>query len=212
MVDNQIDAVYIEGGSSMYYFTGVRWGLSERTFSVIIPARGEIGWVCPAFEEDRARELIRFGDDVRTWDEHESPYERIVQILEDRGISTGTIGMEERVRFFQFDGIRKAGSNLNFVSADPVVLECRLIKTPTELALMQRAADIDIVAYRALIPRITAGMTRHDIADTSRDIYKAQGLTPSSTLRSTMPARFPMGASKSRKSRKAALFSWIIEA
>lgn len=176
MVDNQIDAIYLEGGSGMFYFTGVRWGLSERTFAVIIPARGELGWVCPAFEEDRARELIRFGDDIRTWEEHESPYKLIAQMLSDRGVKTGTVGIEQYTRFFQYDGIRKEAPSLSFVSADPVALECRLMKSPAELALMQRAADIDIAAYKACVPRIQEGMTRDDIREMSGEVYKALGV------------------------------------
>ena len=62
MADNRIDAILVEGGTSMFYFTGVRWGQSERPFVAVIPAKGEFAWVCPGFEEARARELIKFGD------------------------------------------------------------------------------------------------------------------------------------------------------
>ncbi|MBO0720845.1 MAG: aminopeptidase P family N-terminal domain-containing protein, partial [Blastocatellia bacterium] len=65
MVENKIDAIYLEAGSSLFYYTGVRWGNSERMFAAVIPARGEIAWVTPKFEEARARELIRFGQDIR---------------------------------------------------------------------------------------------------------------------------------------------------
>ena len=176
MVESNIDAIYMEGGQSMFYFTGVKWGLSERTFSVVIPARGDLGYICPAFEEDRARELIRFGDDVRTWEEHESPYNRIAQLLDDRGLRNATIGMEEQVRFFQLDGIRKEAPGLSFVSADPVALECRLLKSPAEIALMQRAADIDIAAYKATIPKIELGMVREDIIELSKQAFDDMGV------------------------------------
>ena len=62
----------------MLYLTGVRWGKSERTFAVVLPAKGEPVWVLPGFEEMRARELIHVGDDIRVWQEDESPYQRIV--------------------------------------------------------------------------------------------------------------------------------------
>jgi Xaa-Pro dipeptidase len=107
MKDSRIGAIYLEPGSSMFYFTGMRWGLSERMFGLVIPARGEIAWVCPKFEEERARELIKIGEDIRTWEEDESPYQRVAEIFRDRGLRTGRIGMEERVRLFIFDGIRK---------------------------------------------------------------------------------------------------------
>src|SRR5215475_9536765 len=100
MREQRIDAIYIEPGSSMFYYTGMRWGTSERMFAMVIPQRGELAWVCPKFEEERARELISIGTDVRTWEEDESPYQRVAEVLKDRGIRTGTIGVEERVRFF----------------------------------------------------------------------------------------------------------------
>ena len=107
MAENGIGAIYLEGGSSLFYFTGVRWGSSERPFVAVIPAKGELAWVCPAFEEARARELIRFGTDVRTWQEDASPYRLIAQILKDRGVATGRVGVEERVRFFVLNGVKK---------------------------------------------------------------------------------------------------------
>src|SRR5262249_22258169 len=103
MEQNRIDAIYLEPGTSMTYFTGMRWGTSERMFAAVIPAKGEVAWVCPKFEEERALELIKMGKDVRTWEEDESPYKRVVQILHDRGLRNNRVGIEERVRFFLFD-------------------------------------------------------------------------------------------------------------
>ena len=55
MADHKLDAILLTGGSSLLYFTGVRWGNSERLFAVILPAKGDAFSVCPAFEEDRVR-------------------------------------------------------------------------------------------------------------------------------------------------------------
>src|SRR5688572_31052049 len=126
MREKRIDAIYIEPGSSMFYFTGMRWGTSERMFALVIPARGEVAWVCPKFEEERARELIKIGADIRTWEEDESPYKRVAEIFRDRGVRSGRVGMEERVRFFLFDGIRQATPSLQYVSADPITAGCRM--------------------------------------------------------------------------------------
>src|SRR6184192_112121 len=138
MKDNQIRAMFLEPGSSMFYYTGVRWGLSERTFGVVIPAEGELAYVTPAFEEQRARELIKFSNDVRVWQEDESPYRVIAGILRDRGITTGRVGFEERLRFFIADGVRSEAPQLEYVSATPVTAGCRMFKSPAEIALMQR--------------------------------------------------------------------------
>jgi Xaa-Pro dipeptidase len=164
MVENKIDAIFLEGGTSMFYFTGVRWGNSERTFGVVIPAKGELAWVTPAFEEARARELIKFSNDVRVWQEDESPYAVIAKILKDRGAGTGKIGMEERVRFFIFDGVRQLMPQATFVSATPVTAGCRMIKSPAEIALMQRANNITLQAIGAAFKTMKEGMTQRDLS------------------------------------------------
>jgi Xaa-Pro dipeptidase len=175
MRDNRIDAIYIEPGTSMLYFTGMRWGTSERMFAVVIPAKGEIGWVCPKFEEERARELITMGNDIRTWEEDESPYQRVAEILRDRGVSAGTVGIEERVRFFLYDGIRQAAPALKFVSATPVTAGCRMFKSPAEIALLQLANDITIEAYKATRASMTEGMTQGEFAGNCAAAFRALG-------------------------------------
>lgn len=116
-----LQAVVLEPGPAMLYLTGVRWGKSERTFLVVLPAKGEPVWVLPGFEEMRARELIHVGDDIRVWQEDESPYERIVQALHDRGVRSGRVGIDEAARFFVFDGIRKLAPKLDYVGAAQVL-------------------------------------------------------------------------------------------
>ncbi len=117
-----LSAVVLEPGPAMMYLTGVRWGKSERTFAVVLPAKGEPVWVLPAFEEMRARELIHLGaDEIRVWQEDQSPFERIVQGLKDRGVTSGKVGIDEGARFFVFDGIRQLAPKLEYVSATPVL-------------------------------------------------------------------------------------------
>jgi Xaa-Pro dipeptidase len=175
MVENRIGAIVLEGGSSMFYFTGVRWGLSERPFVAVIPAKGEPAWVCPGFEEARARELIRFGTDVRTWQEDESPYRLIAQILKDRGVATGRVGVEERVRFFVLNGVKKEALALEYVDATPITAGCRMIKSPAEIALMQRASDMTIAAYKAGLATLREGMTQDDLRNNIYAAYHAIG-------------------------------------
>jgi Xaa-Pro dipeptidase len=179
MISSGIKAVYLEAGTSMFYFTGVRWGNSERMFAAVIPAKGDIIWVCPAFEESRAREQIRFGNDIRPWEEDESPYRRVVEAFRDLGIRDGKIGIEERVRFFLFDGIRKEAPHLDYVSADPVTIECRVTKSPAEIALMQKAADITIAAYKFTVAKIEKGMTSDDIRAIASQAHRALGTSGS---------------------------------
>jgi Xaa-Pro dipeptidase len=175
MIENGIDAMFLEGGTSMYYFTGVRWGNSERTFGVVIPARGELAWVTPGFEEQRARELIKFSTDVRVWQEDESPYKVIAGILRDRGAANGKIGMEERVRFFIYDGVRQELPGAKFVNATPVTAGCRMIKSSAEIALMQRANDITLQAIGASFKTMKEGMTTQQLSANVGDATRRLG-------------------------------------
>lgn len=199
MRQNRIDAIYIEPGSSMFYYTGVRWSPSERMFAVVIPARGEIAWVCPKFEEERARELINIGNDIRTWEEDESPYKSVAEIFRDRGLRTGRVGMEERVRFFLFDGIRNAAPGLQFVSATPVTAGCRMFKSPAEIALMQRANDITLVAYRAAHDTINEGMRQDEFTANCTAAFRALGVQGGIFCSFGKYTAFPHGSSTPQK-------------
>jgi Xaa-Pro dipeptidase len=196
MVENGIAAIFLEPGSSMYYYTGVRWSLSERPFGVVIPAKGELAYITPGFEEARARELIKFSNDVRVWQEDESPYARVAEILRDRGIAGGKVGFEERVRFFITDGIRREAPQLEFVSATPVTAGCRMFKSPAELALMQRASDITIAAYRVAFPTLHAGMTQAELATTIAAAHQKLGADGGALVLFGVSSAFPHGTTK----------------
>ena len=165
MAEHGIGALLIEPGTTMVYYTGVGWWPSERTFALVIPVRGKPGWICPAFEEARARELIGSGDDVRTWQEDESPSRLIAGLLRDRGAATGRVGVEEEVRFFIVDGLGAEAASAELVSATPVTAGCRMYKSAAELALMQRASDMTIAAFKAAFATLHEGMTQFELQD-----------------------------------------------
>jgi Xaa-Pro dipeptidase len=202
MVANRIDAIYLESGSSLYYYTGVRWGASERMFAAVIPARGEIdrvAWITPKFEEARAHELIRFGKNIHAWEEDESPYKVVADIFKDYGIRTGRIGIEERVRFFLFDGIRQEARHLEYASADPVTVGCRVIKSPAEIALMQRANDITLAAFKAAASTLKEGMTQYEFGANVRAAFSALGSSGSALIGFGQYTAFPHGSIRPQK-------------
>jgi Xaa-Pro aminopeptidase len=163
MTANGIAAVLIEPGSSLTYFTGVRWNRSERLTAAVLPAEGEALIVTPFFEEPSVRETLGIPADVRVWQEDEDPLALVAGFLKEHRLDTRALGIEETVRFFAVDGLKRLLPNAKLVSANPVVRGCRLIKTPAEIALMQAATDVTIAAYRWLHPRVEAGMTGSEI-------------------------------------------------
>lgn len=201
MADQKLDAIFMEGATSCYYYTGMRWGQSERTFGLVIPANGEVAWVCPGFEEDRARELLNpvFGKEVRVWQEDESPYALIAGIVKDRGVKHHRIGVEERVRFFIADGIRKAAAGMEVVDATPVTAGCRMIKSKAEIALMQRANDVTIEAYRAGLKTMREGMPQGELAGNIMAAFTALGFEGYASVQFGKWTALPHGSATPQK-------------
>lgn len=175
MTENGMGAIVLEPGTSMNYFVNVRWGTSERPFLLVIPAKGELAYVAPGFEEARAREITKFTNDIRVWQEDEDWGAVVAGILKDRGVLTGKVGVEERVRFFIPEGLRAAAPATQFVLATPVTAGCRMIKSPAELALMQRANDITIEAYKAAFATLKEGLTQFEFGANIRAAFEALG-------------------------------------
>jgi Xaa-Pro dipeptidase len=199
MAEHRVDAILLEPGTSLSYFTGVEWGLSERPFLMLIPAQGEPTCICPAFEEARARERLNLSVEVRVWEEDESPYELVAGALRDRGIATGRLGVEEQARFFVVDGVR-AATRAELLSATPATVGCRSIKSAAELALMQRASDLTIAAFRASFATLRAGMTQHEL---SGNMVAAQerlgGSDPWALVAFGTASAFPHGTTRLQK-------------
>lgn len=158
-----IGAVLIEPGSSLVYFTGIRWGRSERALLAILPVEGEPCIVSPYFEESRMRQTLGIPAEVRVWQEDEDPLKVVAGFLKDRKLAGRPIGIEETVRFFIPDALARALPGATIVNGNPVTRQCRMIKTPAELALMQVATDITIAAYRWTHSRVEKGMSNRDV-------------------------------------------------
>src|SRR5262249_28356927 len=127
-------------------------------------------YVCPGFEEGRAREQIGRAPegekaDVRVWQEDQNPYHLVAQGLSDRGLATGSVGVEETVRFLFSDGIAKTSPQTKFVSATPVTAGCRMIKSTHEIELMRLASKVTWTAYRAAYQSLRDGMTQDEFQD-----------------------------------------------
>jgi Xaa-Pro dipeptidase len=182
MEQRKVGALLIESGASLDYFTGIRWRRSERTTAAVIPARGEVIVVTPAFEEPSVRETLEVSGDVRTWNESDNPFARIVQGLRDRGVRGGSVAVEPTVRFFIVDGVRRASSGYEIVSGDPLIRACRMFKSPAELALMQAANNVTITALRHTRERIERGMSAADIGALVNNATVALGGSPEFAL------------------------------
>jgi Xaa-Pro dipeptidase len=196
-----LDAVVMASGSSLEYFTGARWGLSERFFGAVLTREGDPAWVTPAFEQRRAREQIRIGDEVRAWEEHESPYALVKSLLADRKVVSGRIGLEETMPFAFADGIAKALPAARVESATPVTAGCRVIKDAHEIALMKRACEITLRAHRAVFQSLRAGMAQGEAAEWSAAAHRRLGIEGGSLVLFGADAAFPHGTTEPKPLR-----------
>ena len=199
MATNHLDALVLMEGSSLRYFTGIRWWGGERLFAMVLPAQGEAFYVCPAFEEGRAREQTSKSPDgehadVRVWQEDENPYDRVAQGLKDRGISTGMLGIEETVRFVFSDGIGKAAPQVKMVSGTPVSAGCRMIKSDAEIALMRLAAQVTLKAYEAAYRALKEGMTQQDFENLVEGAHTKLGFAGGADVQIGEYSAFPHGS------------------
>ena len=194
MTEQGIGAIVLESGTSMAYFVDVRWGLSERPFLLVIPAKGELAYVAPAFEEQRAREVIKFSKDVRVWQEHEDALALVGGILKDRGVSTAKVGVEERVRFFIADALAKASPASQVVLATPITAGCRMIKSAAEIANMQYAMNITLEAFKAGLATLREGMTQGELGGNITAAYRAMGASGAIAVSFGQYSAFPHGS------------------
>jgi Xaa-Pro aminopeptidase len=226
MAANKLDAIMMIGGTSLVYFTGIRWWLSERLFAMVVPVKGKPFYVCPAFEEERAREQIANGPDgndpeIRLWQEDESPYERIAQGLKDRGISAGRLGAEETVRYVFTDGVRAAAASpsnaggvksvsmsspaLEMASATPITAGCRMIKSAHELELMKLANEVTLAAYEAAYRSSKEGMTQRDFAQLVSQAHERQGFQGGASIQVGEFSALPHGSAKPQVLREGTI-------
>lgn len=193
LAENGMGALIMASGTSLNYFTGARWGISERFFGCIITREGEPAWVTPAFEKARALEQVKIGKDVRAWEEHESPSALVAAILKDRGVTTGKIGIEEMMPFTYADNIAKAAPAIQIVNGTPVTAGCRMIKDAHELALMKRANEITVAAHRAVFASLKEGMTQGQVSDLSEAAFQKLGMGGGSLVLFGKDAAYPHG-------------------
>ena len=192
MRENRLGALVLEPGSSMFYFTGSR---GKAGTILVMPAKGEAAWVVP----ESAGEGLT--GDVRTVPADGNRYQVVVRALRDRG-ATARAGIEERVAFGVFDGLRQQAPALEFVSGDPVTVGCRVIKSPAEIALLQRANDITIAAYKAAFSTLYDGMDQRELSAHIDQAYAALGARGGAMVIFGKYTAFPHGSIQPQKLRE----------
>jgi Xaa-Pro dipeptidase len=209
MAAQKIDAIVLTGGTSLNYFTGMRWGNSERLTAVVVPRTGNPFIVTPAFEEDRTREQLVKGPmahaEVATWQEDDSPFALLAQGLKDHGLATGRVGVEETTKFVFSDGIAAAAPAMQFVSATPVTAGCRMIKDAHEIELMRLASEATLKCYQAVFKSLQPGMTQNDASRLIAAAYNRLGFPGGASVQVGEYTALPHGSTTPQTIREGTI-------
>ena len=201
---NDIGAIIVESGPSLDYFTGVRWGRSERLTGAVIPATGDPIIVTPFFERPSVEESLGIPAEVRTWNEDEEPLKLVAGFLQERGLANARIGMEETNRFFILDRLNQQLPSARVISANPVVRGCRMIKTAPEIALMQAASDLTLATIADVHGKLVDGMSPADISGMMEAGMIARGgNNPWALVLLGEAAAYPHGSGKPQAVRRS---------
>lgn len=195
----KFDALFCAPGTSLYYFTGIHWGASERLLGLLLPRAGDPILVVPGFEEGRLREKLHFAVEVRVWQEDESPTKIAAGALVQRGIRTGRIGVEEAAAFTFYDHLRAAALGFECVSADPLTIACRGKKSAHELDLMRLACEATFDVFRAVFASLKEGISQDDIGKLVEAGFAKMGLRGGALVLLGESAALPHGTIKPRK-------------
>ena len=164
MQANNIDVVYLNAGTNLTYFTGMKWYASERMVGAILPAVGIVQYIAPYFEIGTLNGFKIIDGPIHGWQEHQNPYSLFVEVLKQLDISdAATIGIDESAPFFIFDGINNVQTGLNLINAQPVTAHCRMHKSDNEIALMQSAMDMTLAVHKATASMLYAGISTTEV-------------------------------------------------
>ncbi|MCQ2029996.1 M24 family metallopeptidase [Stutzerimonas zhaodongensis] len=181
-----LDAIFLSAGANLEYFTGVRWSPSERMVGAILPTKGALEYLAPAFEEGTIRDFMIVEGAVNGWQEHESPYRLLLDCLRRMGIEPNTsmrpcIGLCPSLPFFMFDGLRLLDAGYAFTDASVITGYCRQRKSSAELALMQRAKDMTLEVHKAAASILREGISTTEVVQFIEQAHRAVG-APGSTF------------------------------
>jgi Xaa-Pro dipeptidase len=180
MQEQNIDAMYINAGTNLYYFTGTRWYASERMLGAIIPRKGEIKYISPYFEINTLNQYMIVKGEILGWQEHESPYELFAAALDKMGLDSGKVAIDESTAFFIADGIKKASPDLNLVDAKSITATLRGCKSDTEIALLQKAKDMTLEVHKAAARILRPGITTQEVTRFIDKAHKKVGASAGS--------------------------------
>ncbi|BDD06323.1 M24 family metallopeptidase [Aureibacter tunicatorum] len=171
-----LNAVYLNAGTNLHYFTGTKWGASERMVGAILTQSGKLTYIAPTFELGTINDMMLIEAPVRGWEEDESPYQLALDILAEEGIADGKIGLDESSAFFITDGLAQINKTYTFVNAKSITAGCRMYKSEAEISIMKALMDITMDVHKAVARILKPGIAAQEVIDFIEEAHIRSGI------------------------------------
>ncbi|WMI65228.1 Xaa-Pro peptidase family protein [Aestuariibaculum sp. YM273] len=181
MKNQNVEALYLNAGTNLQYFTGTHWHASERMVGAVLLKNGDLHYIAPNFERGTINDFMVIPGEIHGWEEHENPYELLIKTLLHNNISSGTIAIDESTPFFVFEGINQASANnYNIKNAKSIIATCRMVKSQAEIDIIQALMNITLEVQKAAARILRVGITAQEVTDFIHEAHKRYGVSSGS--------------------------------
>ncbi|CAE6765798.1 M24 family metallopeptidase [Paraburkholderia haematera] len=178
-----VDALYINAGTNLLYFTGIQWYPSERLFGAVIPADGELVYIAPCFEKRTLCDAMKVAGEVVCWHEDESSYATFYKALGVLGITSESgkkrIAICATASVAVFFGMKQLSGSYELISAEALVTGLRSVKSLSEIALIQSAMNMTLRVHEAAASILHEGMSTVEVRDFIEQAHRKLGASGS---------------------------------
>lgn len=162
---SNLDAVILNPGPTLKYFSGLSFHLMERPVVLFVAPGKDPVLVLPELELPKVGlfpykvQGIAYGENPLEWDD---AFRKAAQAL---GLDGKRIGVEPRsLRLMEFRYVKAGAPEADYPDASDILAELRLRKDKAEVDAMRKAVKIAQDALEATIPQIKIGMTEREAA------------------------------------------------
>jgi len=168
------EALIVNAGASLRYFTGIGWTATERLVALVLPVSGAPFLICPTFEKGSLEAALALPFDLRLWQEDQDPHRLVADAL----AASGRLAVDPSLPFHHAERLR--GLGLELVDGARVIDGCRMIKSAAELALMSRAKTMTLEVQRRAARILTPGLAASEVKSFIDAGHRALGASGSS--------------------------------
>jgi len=183
-------AVLLFDQSNMLAFAGVDHASSDRITCAAVTREGQVVVICPTFERPAAAGGEGLAT-IHTWEEHEDPYACFSRAVRRAGVRSGTFGVDGRIWLAALERFQQVFDGMTFRSADNLLREVRLCKTPAEQALLRAAHRKGERVFLVLRDMLRPGVREIDLAKEIFAHFEPDGLRIMPMLQSGPNAAVP---------------------